>query len=386
MMDSKANQEPAACSDEHWMQIALSLAARGQGAVEPNPMVGCVLVKDQQLIGQGYHHAFGLDHAEVDALKSLASAAEAEGATAYVTLEPCCHHGKTPPCSEALIAAKVRRVVIALADPFPKVSGGGIEQLKQAGIDVTLGVLQQQAEALNAPYLKLVRTGMPWVIAKWAMTADGKIATVMGESQWITGQQSRHQVHLLRSRVDAIVVGMGTVAADDPLLTARINNQESQSVQPARVAQRIVLCHKRLPSSDAKLMQTATKIPTWLYCSPLVDSEQLRVLQEMGAQAVSLSTSDQSLMVRELLTKLGDAKLSNIMIEGGGELLGSFIHTQHCLIDECHVYVGATLFGGKQASGPIAGLGLPHLDQAPRFDLQSVDSFGQDVRMILRRI
>ncbi len=205
-------------------------------------MVGCVIVRDGTVVGQGYHRQFGGPHAEIEALNSLAAASDAKGATAYVTLEPCCHHGKTPPCSEALISAGLTHVVVAMADPFAKVDGGGLRQLRDAGIETTVGVLSEKAEFLNAPYLKKVLTGKPWVIAKWAMTMDGRIATVSGQSQWITGQASRAEVHRLRGRTDAIAVGMGTVEADDPMLTARPPGP--------RIATRIVFCRHRLPSID----------------------------------------------------------------------------------------------------------------------------------------
>ncbi len=220
--------------DTQQMQRAIALARRGEGFVEPNPMVGCVLVRDGNVVGEGWHQRFGGPHAEVVALQ--AAGGDARGATAYVSLEPCCHHGKTPPCTQALIDAGVARVVIAMHDSFAEVAGGGVKQLREAGIEVTVGLLDDEARQLNAPYLKLIEQGRPWVIAKWAMTLDGRIASKTGSSQWISGEASRAIGHGLRGRVDAIIVGRGTAAADDPLLTTRL----SDGNKPPRTATRVV--------------------------------------------------------------------------------------------------------------------------------------------------
>ncbi|KAA5547200.1 bifunctional diaminohydroxyphosphoribosylaminopyrimidine deaminase/5-amino-6-(5-phosphoribosylamino)uracil reductase RibD [Roseiconus nitratireducens] len=377
---------PAESEDERWMRTALELAAGGQGRVEPNPMVGCVIVKQGHAIGQGFHQAFGGPHAEIDALRSLESIANAAGATAYVTLEPCCHHGKTPPCSEALIEAGLARVVVAMPDPFPKVDGGGLSRLRQAGIEVQLGVCQHEAEALNAPYLKRLRTGMPWVIAKWAMTADGRIATRDGESQWITGPQSRHHVHRLRGRVDAIIAGMGTVIADDPRLDARLTSAQGDPVSPPRVATRVVICNRRLPPLQSRLMQTAREIPTWLFHSDALQQAPTLGLVELGAKVIHVSGDSLGPMIPEVLRYLGGHEMTNVMIEGGPTLLGSFLDTttDRFLIDECHVYVGAKLFGGQASPGPIAGRGIGPITSAPQMRLQGVDRFDSDVRLIYR--
>jgi len=237
--------------DHIMMARALELARQGQGRAEPNPMVGAVVVREGKIVGEGYHQVYGGPHAEVFALQQAGELAH--GATLYVTLEPCCHHGKTPPCTDAIIKAGIREVVAAGSDPFPQVAGGGFSTLANVGIQVRIGVLRHEAEQLNAPYYKLVRTGMPYVIAKWAMTLDGKIATATGESKWISGEESRRLVHELRGRVDGILVGIGTVLVDDPLLTAR----------PAgpRVATRIVLdTHLKTPMTS-QLVKTANQVP-----------------------------------------------------------------------------------------------------------------------------
>ncbi|QDT02806.1 Riboflavin biosynthesis protein RibD [Rubripirellula lacrimiformis] len=357
------------------MQAALDLARSGQGHVEPNPMVGCVIVRDGCVVGQGFHGQFGGPHAEVAAIRSLANPADARGATAYVTLEPCCHFGKTPPCADALIEVGVGRVVVAMEDPFDQVSGGGIAKLRAAGIEVTVGTRCAEAGDLNAPFLKRVQSGLPWVIAKWAMTIDGRIATVGGESQWITGASSRAEVHRLRGRVDAIVVGMGTVVADDPTLTAR----------PAgpRAADRVVYCRNRLPSLDSNLVRTAKDHRLILVVGPEIDRQSLDQVRAAGAEIMPVDAVDLAAMARAGIQAIGESGATNVMLEGGSELLGSFFLAS--LIDECHVYVGAKAFGGAAAPGPVGGIGVAEIAQATNFKLRAMDQFDDDVRLIYRR-
>ena len=376
-------------TDEHFMGVALELAAAGEGAVEPNPMVGCLLVKDGQVIGQGYHQKFGGHHAEVEALLSLASAGEAKGCTAYVTLEPCCHHGKTPPCTRSLIDAGVSRVVIAMRDPFAKVDGAGIAELRDAGIDVAVGCLKSDARKLTLPFVKLVSTGRPWVIAKWAMTMDGRIATRTGDSQWISGPNSRREVHQLRGRVDAVIVGMGTVAADNPMLNARLDdwkhcsNSGKRYAPPKRIAQRVVLCHHCLPSDQSLLIKTADEYPTLLVTTPLINKSELAKLERLGAKTLCLGVQDRSEMVGLVLEHLGERGATNVMVEGGGEVLSSFFSAGE--IDEAHVYIGPKVFGGKDATGPVGGLGVAKVADAAIFNLHQSDQIDNDVRLIYRR-
>jgi diaminohydroxyphosphoribosylaminopyrimidine deaminase / 5-amino-6-(5-phosphoribosylamino)uracil reductase len=308
---------PTTIVDEQWMRRAITLARRGQGSVEPNPMVGCVIVKDGTCIAEGYHRKFGQAHAEVDALQSLFDPQDAKGATAYVTLEPCCHTGKTPPCTEALIAAGVSRVVVAMKDPFPKVDGGGLRRLAQVGIQVEVGVLQSFAEDLNAPYLKRLTSGCPWVIAKWAMSIDGKIATTTGDSQWISNEVSRGEVHRLRGRVDAIIVGGGTAMADDPTLTARPPGQ--------RIATRIVVAGKRLPSLQSKLINTVDVTPLLIAASNEADSAQLDELKKAGAEILLLPHASRADQVTALLNDLGKRQFTNVMVEGGRNFSLAFL-------------------------------------------------------------
>ena len=375
-----SEQNASEKNDERFMREAIQLASLGIGVVEPNPMVGCVLVRDGRVLGKGHHQKFGGPHAEVEALRSLIAPEQARGATAYVSLEPCCHHGKTPPCSQALIDAGVARVVVAMADPFPKVDGGGLRLLQAAGIETRLGVLGGVAEELNAPYLKRLRTGRPWVIAKWAMTMDGKIATSGGQSQWITGHQARNEVHKLRSRVDGVAVGMGTVLADDPMLTARVQGPDRLH---QRVAARIVFCQHRLPALHSKLMRSVGEIPLTLVIGPEVPSAQVAALKAAGASLVSVSSCDSTEMVREALSLLGQQSMTNLMLEGGSELLASFLSADQ--IDECHVYLGAKLFGGQTAKGPIGGVGIDQITEALSFHLASIEPFGDDIRVVYRR-
>lgn len=361
---------------EVWMRRAIELAARGEGLVEPNPMVGCVLVRDGQIIGEGYHQRFGGPHAEVEALRSCD---DASGATAYVTLEPCCHQGKTPPCSNALIAAGVSRVVVAVQDPFPKVAGGGIRQLNDAGIDVDIGCLREQSENVMAPYLMRVNQARPWVIAKWAMTIDGRIATRSGSSQWVTNAESRQAVHQLRGRVDAVIAGMGTVESDDPLLTARLDDDESA----ARLALRVVCCLHRLPAVDSRLVMTASQWPVLCCVGTEVDPKELAELRRRGVGVFAAGCDDAAELVRRSLTHLADRQCTNVMVEGGGGLLASFFEAG--LVDECHVYLGPKVVGGLQAIGPVGGVGVEAIEDAYTFGIQSIDRFGDDVRVRYRK-
>jgi diaminohydroxyphosphoribosylaminopyrimidine deaminase/5-amino-6-(5-phosphoribosylamino)uracil reductase len=246
---------PSPSIDEHWMRRALDLAIRGLGRVEPNPLVGCVVVCNGREIGHGWHQRFGGPHAEVNALSALAPD-QVSRSDLYVTLEPCAHHGKTPPCLDLLLKLRPKRVIIAMLDPFPKVSGRGVAGLRAAGIAVDVGCLEAEARNVNAPYFKRLETGLPWVIAKWAMTLDGAIATETGDSKWITGEIARRRAHELRSRVDAIVVGSETVLKDDPLLTARL----PADIEIPRVAMRIVIDRRMRIPVESQLVRTANAI------------------------------------------------------------------------------------------------------------------------------
>jgi diaminohydroxyphosphoribosylaminopyrimidine deaminase/5-amino-6-(5-phosphoribosylamino)uracil reductase len=328
------------------MRRALALARRGQGSVEPNPMVGCVIVRSGRVIGEGYHRRYGGPHAEVHALESVRGSARES--TAYVTLEPCCHHGKTPPCTDALIAAGVRNVVAAVCDPFPRMRGQSVTLLRRAGIDVTMGVCETDAVELMAPYLKLQCSGLPWVILKWAQSLDGKIATRTGDSRWISGAESRRLVHQLRGRVDAIVVGINTVLADDPELTCR-------DVPIRRVASRIVIDpHLRIPSAS-KLVRSARQVPTIVATVPAADAGRRRSLEGAGIEILEIPETARGLNLRRLLRALASRGMTNVLVEGGGRTAGALYDAG--LADEAFVFVSPRLMGGREAPGPLAGSG-----------------------------
>jgi diaminohydroxyphosphoribosylaminopyrimidine deaminase / 5-amino-6-(5-phosphoribosylamino)uracil reductase len=338
--------------DRRHLERALTLAARGAGFVEPNPLVGCVIARGADAVGEGWHTRFGAPHAEVEALRAAGD--QAAGATLYVTLEPCCHHGKTPPCTDAIIRAGLARVVVAQHDPFPQVAGRGIEQLRQAGVRVDVGLLAEQAEQLNAPYLKLLRAGRPWVIAKWAMTLDGKIATRTGNSRWISNAAARARVHQLRGRVDAIAVGRGTAVADDPQLLA----------EPAgpRLATRIVLDTRAALSVDSRLVRTARAAPVLVAVGPEPPAEKHAALTAAGCEVFVCAAAERAARLAQLLDELGRRRMTNVLVEGGGQLLGSLFDAR--AVDEVHVFLAAKVLGGQEAPGPVAGIGIDRVADA----------------------
>jgi diaminohydroxyphosphoribosylaminopyrimidine deaminase / 5-amino-6-(5-phosphoribosylamino)uracil reductase len=350
-------------SDVDWMNRALELAARGRGWVEPNPLVGAVVIRDGVVVGAGWHERFGQAHAEINALRQAGEAAR--GADLYVTLEPCCHFGKTPPCTEAVIRAGIRRVVSAMLDPFPQVAGQGASLLREAGIVVEVGISEAAARRLNAPYLKRLRTSLPWVHGKWAMTLDGKIATRTGESQWITGAAARAYVHELRGRMDAIVVGKGTLVADDPLLTARPPGP--------RQATRVVLTRTGagMPAS-CRLLETVQEAPVVVFTQESA-VRQLSSWTNRGAEVIGLAEVD----IKSVLTELGRRGMTNILVEGGADTLGRFRDAGE--IDEIHALIAPKLFGGIDALTPVGGLGIAGLNEAWTLADWDVQRLGDDV-------
>jgi len=327
------------------MRRALELAELGRGYVEPNPMVGCVIVDGVDRIGEGWHRKFGGAHAEIEALRAAGS--RARGATMYVTLEPCCHHGKTPPCTAAIIAEGIRRVVVAQEDPFPAVGGQGIARLREAGIAVEVGLLRDEAEQLNAPYRTLIRKGRPWIIAKWAMTLDGKIASRARASRWISGETSRRQVHRLRGLMDAIMVGRETVVRDDPQLTARPPGPRT----PARI---VLDRHVALPPS-CRLVATSRQIPVIVATGTAPNTAATARLQELGCEILTCAGTSPEERLRSLCKELGRRRMSNVLVEGGAEVFGT-LHDAR-LIDEIHVFVAPKLVGGRDAVSAFGGTG-----------------------------
>ena len=352
-MKPSANRAPDPRELDLWhMRRALDLARQGAGAVEPNPLVGCVIARGAEIIGEGWHRRFGGPHAEVEAL--AVAGPRARGATAYVTLEPCCHHGKTPPCTNALIAAGVARVVCAQTDPFPAVAGKGIAALRAAGMAVTSDVLAPDAVRLNAPYLKLLQTGRPWVIAKWAMTLDGKLATATGDSRWISGEAARDYVHQLRGRVDAILVGSGTARADNPLLTARPPGP--------RQALRVVVDSRASLPPYSQLLVTARQVPLLVAVGPQAAATDLRRLEAAGCEVFLCSASSHAERLGQLLDELGRRRLTNLLVEGGAQLLGNLHDAGQ--IDYVCAFVAPRLLGGRDAPSPLAGRGRSRIAQA----------------------
>ncbi len=340
-------------NEADFMQRALQLAARGQGRVEPNPMVGCVIVSRGKIIGEGYHRRFGGPHAEIEALRRCH--ASPRGATVYVTLEPCCHFGKTPPCTEALIEAGAGSVVVALRDPHPRVAGRGLGKLRSAGIRVETGLLAEQADELNAPYLKLMLHKRPWVILKWAQSLDGKIATRTGDSKWISDEHCRAHAHRVRGRMDAILVGRNTVLTDDPQLTARVGRVR-------RVATRIVLDTALRTPPTAKLVRSARATPTWIIHAPRASRARARALEAAGCVIHRVARDDNRLSLSAVLDLLGSHGMTNVLVEGGGRLLGQFVDQR--LADEIHVYIAPLLIGGNQAVSTLAGRGPATVHEA----------------------
>ncbi|HBI45071.1 MAG TPA: bifunctional diaminohydroxyphosphoribosylaminopyrimidine deaminase/5-amino-6-(5-phosphoribosylamino)uracil reductase RibD [Planctomycetales bacterium] len=334
------------------MRRALELAERGRGWVEPNPMVGAVVVRGGQIVGEGWHQRYGEAHAEVVALTAAGDAAR--GSTLYVTLEPCCHRGKTPPCTDAILRAGVGRVVAAMSDPFPPVAGKGADLLRAAGVPVEFGIGEAAARRVNAPYLTLLAIGQPYVHAKWAMTLDGKIATRTGDSKWISNEASRRLAHKLRGRMDAVIVGIGTALADDLQLTARPPGP--------RIAIRVILdSNCRLPA-DSALAKTAREVPTLVAATTQAPPERMAALRSLGCEVLTLPTASGRTDVTALLAELGRRRFTNVLVEGGGAVLGAFLDAG--VIDEVHVFIAPRLAGGAAARTPIGGKGVDEIAKA----------------------
>jgi len=357
-------------SGEHarWMRLALSLGARGHGRVWPNPAVGCVIVKDGRVLGRGWTQPGGRPHAEPVALAQAGKAAR--GATAYVSLEPCNHHGKTPPCTDALIAAGVARVVVALTDPDPRVSGGGLQRLRAAGIEVVTGVCEAEAKAAHRGFLTRVEHGRPMLTLKLATSSDGRIATATGESQWITGAEARRWVHGMRACHDAVLVGAGTARADDPSLTVRGLGVRHQPV-------RVVLSRRLdLPEGSA-LMRSAGEMPVWLCHGPDAPAATRAAWDTAGARRIEVAAGPGGQLDLALVMQaLGEAGLTRVFCEGGGTLAAGLLASN--LVDELSV-VSAGIVLGAEGTPAVGALGIAALAEAPRFSLREVRSLGGDV-------
>jgi diaminohydroxyphosphoribosylaminopyrimidine deaminase/5-amino-6-(5-phosphoribosylamino)uracil reductase len=355
--------------DARYMKLALALAARGAGWVSPNPMVGAVLVRAGEIVGRGYHRRAGLPHAEVEALR--AAGARARGADLYVTLEPCNHQGRTPPCTMAILEAGVRRVLIAALDPNPYVAGGGGEYLASRGVSVETGLLAAEAQRLNEAWFHWVNTGRPWVIAKAACSLDGKIATATGESQWLTGEAARLCGHRLRHRVDAIVAGINTVLADDPQLTTRL--PRGRGKDPIRV---VLDSRLRLPE-QARLLHLDSAAPTWVACTEQAPAAKIRFLERLGAEVLVLPAESGRVSLTALLQLLGARQVQSLLVEGGSEVLGSFFDQK--FVQMFHFFYAPKFLGGRSAPGVLGGQGVSRLHDAPQASRLTIRRLGADL-------
>ena len=349
------------------MQRALELAQASAGLARPNPTVGAVLVKDGEIISEGTTEPSGV-HAEVVAIRKAGP--DANGATLYVTLEPCCHYGKTPPCTDEVIRAGVASVHMAMLDPNPLVSGQGSELLAAAGITTAVGAGEEIAQRLYETHAKYITAGTPFITAKYAMSLDGKIATRSGSSQWITGPEARQYAHTLRGVNDAIVVGIGTAIADDPLLTARTDQGELLSLQPLRV---IVDTHGRLPVESRVLCQPGR---TLIVCSSIAQDKKLQ-LEQSGAEILQLSSNEAGVDLAELLEALGRMQITSALVEGGAALLGSLFDQN--LVDKVVAFVAPKIIGGKTSLTAVAGVGVDLVGEAINIELAEMKLLGPDM-------
>lgn len=357
--------------DIRYMQRALAVAAGGIGFVSPNPLVGCVIVKDGCIVGEGYHERYGGPHAEANALHEAGS--KACGATLYVTLEPCCHTGKTPPCADAVVQAGVSRVVMALGDPNPKVAGGGLAHLRAAGVEVTLGVCEAEARRLNEPFLHYIQTRRPFVTLKCAVTLDGKIATRTGASRWITGAPAREHVHRMRHAADALLVGSGTALQDDPQLTTRLPG--GGGINPLRI---VVDSQLRLPVSS-QLAVVASDCHTLVATGERAPVEKQRQLEDQGVEILRLpSYADGRVDIEALLSALGARGIANLLVEGGATLSATLL--QRRLVDKITVFVAPKIIGGDGIS-VVAAFGVETMADALQFYGMTSQSVGEDVML-----
>lgn len=361
-MDEK-NENPV---EEQYMKRAIELAKKGEGWVSPNPLVGAVIVKDGKIIGEGYHERYGKAHAERNALLNCKESPR--GGVLYVTLEPCCHQGKQPPCTEAILAAGIQKVVIGSMDPNPLVCGKGADILKKSGIQIVKGVLEEECRQMNKVFFHYIRTGQPYVTMKYAMTLDGKIATVSGKSKWITGEEARKHVHRQRHCNRGIMVGVGTVLADNPMLDCRIEGGRN----PIRI-----ICDSGLRTPmDAKVVVTAKEIPTYI-ATAVCRKEAWEAYEEAGCKILYVPGEKGRADLKLLLQKLGQEGIDSLLLEGGEALNGSFLSQN--LINAFQVYLAPRVFGGKEAKTPIGGRGISDPADSILLKNSKVTFLGKDI-------
>lgn len=366
-----------------YMKRAIELAKMGVGAVNPNPLVGAVIVKDGRIIGEGYHRRYGQLHAERDAFAHLTE--DAEGADMYVTLEPCCHYGKQPPCVEAIIEHKIKKVFCGSDDPNDKVAGGGFKRLREAGIEVVTHCMKEECDSINDVFFHYIVNKTPYVVMKYAMTLDGKIATHTGESKWISCEASRNHVMMLRNSLMGIMVGIGTVLADNPMLTCRMENGRN----PVRI-----ICDSKLRIPyDSNIMKTAKDIKTIIATAKpeVTDSnevssfeEKKNAICEMGAIVIETDCAGGSVNLKQLMARLGEMGIDGILLEGGGVLNYSAIKSG--IVNEIDVFVAPKIFGGDGIYSPVTGEGVDLPDEAYLFNLVDITSINEDVLLRYRHI
>ncbi len=362
-------------ADRQFMLRAMELAERGKGFVNPNPLVGALIVRGDRIIGEGWHEYYGGLHAERNAFKNCIE--DPRGATLYVTLEPCCHHGKTPPCVDAVIEQGIARVVVGLEDPNPLVAGKGLEKLVNAGIEVVTGVEEEALREQNRVFLKYIATGLPWVALKTAMTLDGKIAAFTGDARWVTGDDARFRVHRMRSEYMGIMVGSGTVKTDDPLLNCRLEGEHRQPV-------RIVVDSKASVAFDSQVVRTARVFPLLVAHTVQADEEQLEMIQEAGGGTLLCEEKDGRVDITDLLKKLGARGIDSVLLEGGGELNYTFVKAG--VIDEVYAFIAPKIVGGKTAKTPVEGEGFKRMGEALELSPFAVEAIGRDILLMARPI
>lgn len=355
--------------DHQYLKMALDLAAEAMGRTSPNPMVGAVVVREGEIVGTGFHARAGTPHAEVVALKNAGDSAR--GSTLYVTLEPCCHHGRTGPCTEAVIASGVRRVVAATTDPNPLVAGKGLDRLREAGLEVDVGVMEEEARKLNEVFIKYITTGRPFVVMKAAVSLDGKIATRSGDSKWITGPEAREYGHRLRDRYDAIMVGVNTVLADDPALTSRPAREGRDPV-------RIIMDSSARTPPGARVIKGPSEAPAVIAVTGSAPRDRVQKLREAGAQVVTLPANGEGRVdVPALMEHLAGREITSVLIEGGGEVHASALSSG--MVDKAAWFIAPMLIGGRDAPGPLAGRGPLRLQEAVVLERVSVSRMGNDI-------
>lgn len=355
--------------DIKFMKRALELASFGIGYTKPNPLVGAVIVKDGRIIGEGYHEVYGSHHAEINAFRSATE--DVSGATMYVTLEPCSHFGKTPPCANAIVDKGIKKVVIGLLDPNPLVAGKGIEILKNSGIEVITGVLEDEGKKLNEIFFKYITTKLPFGILKTAMTLDGKIASAIGDSKWITNEFSRQYVHELRHRVSGIMVGIGTVLADDPELTTRLKNKDG--LDPIRI---IVDSTAKIPL-NAKVLNLDSKAKTIIATTEKADKQRLKCIVDKGADVIITPLKNNRVDLSYLMQQLGQRAIDSVLIEGGGAL--NFSALEEGIVDKVISFIAPKIIGGAASKTPVGGEGIIHMKNAIVLSNLQVSRFQEDI-------